>query len=354
MGLISKKTVGLIFGGISNEHLISINSAKTIFNALKSKCNVANFDLKTFYLSREGKLYPHETSILLLNSELTIKEFKIETNNYKPTNFYELFKPNEIDVWFPILHGFNGEDGTIQGLLKFTNKPCISSGILGSAIGMDKITSKLLFSNLKIPQVNYLPLQNYDPQNINELQNISNRVCEELNFPLFVKPSNSGSSIGISKINTISELSLALKKAWKIDKRIIIEEGLNVRELECGIIGKHNLYPSEVGEVEYKSDWYDYESKYKLENKLIIPALIDKNIRDQIQNIAIEGCKALNIDIFARVDFFLEKGTNKIFLNEINTIPGFTDKSMFPLLWEAIGLDIDQLVAKLINIVIEK
>ena len=245
------------------------------------------------------------------------EKFELE-KIYKPKNLIEILNVEEIDVWFPILHGLNGEDGTIQGLLKFTQKPFISSGILGSAICMDKITSKLLFSNLKIPQVNYLPLQSYDPNDTNELQNIIKKVNAKLNFPLFIKPSNSGSSLGISKINDIKELSIALKKAWEIDKRIIIEEGLNVRELECGIIGKNNLHPSEVGEVECKSEWYDYESKYELENKLTIPALIDKNIRDQIQAFAIKGCKALNVEVFARVDFFLEKGTNKIYLNEIN------------------------------------
>ena len=352
MSSISKKCVGLIFGGKSNEHFVSINSAQAIFRALKSKQNKILFDLRTFYISREGKWYSHEKSILILKNDLNIKEFEFE-KIHKPINLIEILNVKEIDVWFPILHGVNGEDGTIQGLLKLTQKPFISSGILGSAICMDKITSKLLFSNLKIPQVNYLPLQNYDPNNTNELQNIMKKVNAKLNFPLFIKPSNSGSSLGISKINNIKELPIALKKAWKIDKRIIIEEGLNVRELECGIIGKNNLHPSEVGEVECKSEWYDYESKYELENKLTIPALIDKNIRDQIQTFAIEGCKALNVEVFARVDFFLEKGTNKIYLNEINTIPGFTDKSMFPLLWKPLGLDIDQLVAKLINIVIE-
>ena len=352
MGSISKKNVGLIFGGKSNEHFVSITSAQAIFRALNSKQNKKFFNLKTFYISREGKWFSHESSILILKNKLNIKEFEIE-QRYKPKNLIEILNVKGIDVWFPILHGFNGEDGTIQGLLKFTQKPFISSGILSSAICMDKITSKLLFSNLKIPQVNYLPLQNYDPNNTNELQNIIKEVNAKLNFPLFIKPSNSGSSLGISKINNIKELPIALKKAWDIDKRIIIEQGLNVRELECGIIGKNNLHPSEVGEVECKSEWYDYESKYELENKLTIPALIDKKIRDQIQTFAIEGCKALNVEVFARVDFFLEKGTNKIYLNEINTIPGFTDKSMFPLLWKPLGLDIDQLVAKLINIVIE-
>ena len=352
MGSISKKCVGLIFGGKSNEHFVSIKSAQAIFRALKSKQNKKFFDLKTFYISREGKWYSHPSSILILENELNIKESELETI-HKPINSIEILNLKEIDVWFPILHGVNGEDGTIQGLLKFTQKPFISAGILGSAICMDKITSKLLFSNLKIPQVNYLPLQNYDPNDTSELKNIIKEVNAKLNFPLFIKPSNSGSSLGISKINNIKELPIALKKAWKVDKRIIIEQGLNVRELECGIIGKNNLHPSEVGEVECKAEWYDYESKYELENKLTIPAFIDKNIRDQIQAFAIKGCKALNVEVFARVDFFLEKGTNKIYLNEINTIPGFTDKSMFPLLWKPLGLDIDQLVAKLINIVIE-
>ena len=352
MGSISKKCIGLIFGGKSNEHFVSITSAKAIFRALRSKHNLRNFDVKSFYISKKGEWFSHEKSVLILNDQLDINELeqdKISNSN----NFIEILNFNQVDIWFPIIHGFNGEDGTIQGLLKFTQKPFVSSGILGSAMGMDKITSKLLFTNLNIPQVNYLPLQNYDPENTKEFNTLRNKIINKLNFPLFIKPSNSGSSLGISKIYNVTELPLALKKAWEIDKRIIIEEGLNVRELECGIIGKNNLYPSEVGEVEYKSEWYDYKSKYELENKLIIPAIIDKNTRDQIQKYSIEGCKALNIEIFARVDFFLEKETNKIYLNEINTIPGFTDKSMFPLLWKASGLDIDQLIAKLINIAIE-
>jgi len=352
MGSTIKKCIGLIFGGKSNEHFVSIASAKAIFSALKSKQNAKKFEIKTLYISREGKLYSHERSILILNNELNIKELEFDEIN-KPINLIEIFNLKEVDLWFPILHGFNGEDGTIQGLLKLTQKPFISSGILGSAICMDKVTSKLLFTNLKIPQVNYLPLQNYDPNNSCELKKIIHKINTKFNFPLFIKPSNSGSSLGVSKINNMKELTFALRKAWEVDKRIIIEEGLNVRELECGIIGTNNLNPSEVGEVKYKSEWYDYESKYELENQLIIPALIDKNIRDQIQKFAVEACKALNVEVFARVDFFLEKGTDKIYLNEINTIPGFTDKSMFPLLWKASGLDIDQLVAKLIDIVIE-
>jgi len=176
------------------------------------------------------------------------------------------------------------------------------------------------------------------------------KILKKLKFPVFVKPSNSGSSLGISKVKNESEILLALEKARGIDPRILIEEGLEVREIECGIIGNSKLLTSEIGEVNYESDWYDYDSKYHSNNKIIIPAEIDSKITKEIKEIAIESCRALNIFGFARVDFFLEKSSNKILLNEINTIPGFTKNSMFPMLWEASGLNIEQLVAKLVDI----
>ena len=173
---------------------------------------------------------------------------------------------------------------------------------------------------------------------------------QKLNFPIFVKPSNSGSSLGISKVNDQSKLLEALENAWEIDQRIVIEEGLDVREIECAIIGNSELLTSEIGEVSYETDWYDYDTKYNLANEITIPAQVDSKITQQIKKIAINSCRALNIFGFARVDFFLEKSSNKVFLNEINTIPGFTKKSMFPMLWRASGLNIEQLVAKLVDI----
>ena len=256
----------------------------------------------------------------------------------------------EIDIWFPILHGLNGEDGAIHGLLKFTQKPLVGCGILGSAIGMDKIIMKKIFSHLKIPQVNYLAFQNHDISDENVKNKLTIEIIEKLNFPVFVKPANSGSSLGISKVKNKAEIIKALQKAWEIDSRIVVEEGLEVRELECGIIGNLKLSTSEVGEVSYSTDWYDYNSKYSKDNKITIPADIDYETTEKIKHIAIRSCRALNIYGFARVDFFLEKKSNKIFLNEINTIPGFTSKSMFPMLWNASGLNIEQLVAKLIDI----
>ena len=247
------------------------------------------------------------------------------------------------------MHGINGEDGAIHGLLKFTQKPFVGSGILGSALGMDKILMKKIFSYLKIPQVDYLAIQNQNLNDKNVKEKLLSEIIKKFNFPIFIKPSNSGSSLGISKVKNKSGIFPALKKASNVDSRIVVEQGIEVRELECGIIGYKDLITSEIGEVIYSTDWYDYNSKYSSHNKINIPAEIESNIAKQIKDIAINSCKALDIYGFARVDFFLETNSNKIFLNEINTIPGFTNQSMFPMLWKASGLNIDQLVAKLIE-----
>ena len=346
-----KKCIGIIFGGKSNEHDVSIASAKTVFKSLKSKTNLESFTVKVFYINNNGVWFDHEQSLKIIQAKKNNnKRDQEQIFLDRKINFLDNIELKVIDIWFPLLHGLNGEDGSIHGLLKFTQKPIVGSGILGSALGMDKILMKKIFSYLKIPQVNYLVIENYDLSDAYVKSNLTNEITEKLNFPVFVKPANSGSSLGISKVKNKSEIIEALNKASKIDLRIVVEEGLDVRELECGIIGNSKLSTSEVGEVSYSSDWYDYDSKYSIDNKIIIPADVDSEISQQIKHIAIQSCRALNIFGFARVDFFLEKSTYKVFLNEINTIPGFTSKSMFPMLWNASGLDIDQLVAKLINI----
>jgi len=346
-----KKCIGLIFGGHSNEHEVSISSAKTVFQAFNARVNKERFTVKAFYINKYGDWLDSDNSEKILIGEIeNNKTKKQEIFNEKKINFLEGIEFQNVDVWFPLLHGFNGEDGSIHGLLKFTKKPLVGCDILGSALGMDKILMKTIFSNLKLPQVNYLSFQNEDLNDKEVKNKLINEIKKNLNFPVFVKPSNSGSSLGISKVKKESEIFPALEKARKIDPRILIEEGLEVREIECGIIGNSKLLTSEIGEVNYESDWYDYDSKYHSNNKIIIPAEIDSKITKQIKEIAIESCRALNIFGFARVDFFLEKSSNKIFLNEINTIPGFTKNSMFPMLWEASGLKIAQLVAKLVDI----
>ena len=348
MNEVRRKCIGIIFGGQSNEHDISIESAKAIFAALNSDINKKKFSTKVFYINRNGKWFNSIDSLLILEKSKDIDNF-IENSPFENIKIFDTIDCKDIDIWFPIIHGANGEDGSIQGLLKFTQKPFVGSGILGSALGMDKIIMKLIFSHLKIPQVNFFIIQDKNLYENNNLQIICDQIKEKLNFPLFIKPANSGSSIGISKVVSHSEIFGALQKAWSIDHRIIVEEGLDITELEVGIIGGRNLIASEVGEVSYISDWYDYDSKYNTNNQITIPANIGLNLKEKIQTLSIQSCMALNINIFARVDFFLEKDTNKIYLNEINTIPGFTKNSMFPLLWKSSGLEIDELVAKLIE-----
>ncbi|MDC2990535.1 D-alanine--D-alanine ligase [bacterium] len=348
---VKKKCIGLIFGGNSNEHEVSISSAKTVYEAFNSEINKERFTVKAFYLNKYGDWLDSDSSEKILIGETeNNKTIKQKIFNQEKINFLEGIEFQNVDVWFPLLHGFNGEDGSIHGLLRFTKKPLVGCGIIGSALGMDKILMKTIFSNLKLPQVNYLVFQNEDLNDKAVKNKIINKILKKLNFPVFVKPSNSGSSLGISKVINESEISQALEKAHGIDPRILIEEGLEVREIECGIIGRSELLISEIGEVNYESDWYDYDSKYNSNNKIIIPAEINSKITNEIKDIAIKSCKALNIFGFARVDFFLEKSSNKILLNEINTIPGFTKNSMFPMLWEASGLKIEQLVAKLVDI----
>ena len=346
-----KKCIGLIFGGNSNEHEVSISSATTVYKAFNSDINKESFTVRAFYINKYGDWLDSDSSEKILIGEIeNEKTKKQEIFNQEKINFLDGIEFQNVDVWFPLLHGLNGEDGSIHGLLRFTKKPLVGCGIIGSALGMDKILMKTIFSNLKLPQVNYLVFQN---ENINDKevkQNLINKILKKLNFPVFVKPSNSGSSLGISKVIDESEILQALEKAREIDTRILIEVGLDVREIECGIIGNTKLLTSEIGEVKYKSDWYDYDSKYFSDNEITIPAELDSKITKQIKDIAIQSCRALNIFGFARVDFFLEKSSNKILLNEINTIPGFTKKSMFPMLWQASGLKIEQLVAKLVDI----
>ncbi len=346
-----RKCIGIIFGGVSNEHYVSISSAKTVFKSLISKTNKKRFRVEAFYINKYGVWFDKDQSLeILKEKKRTDITDKYQVSPKGAINFLNNIEFQSIDIWFPLLHGSNGEDGAIHGLLKFTQKPLVGCGILGSALGMDKILMKKIFTQLEIPQVNYLAIQNYDLNDNDVKNNLSIEIIEKLNLPVFIKPANSGSSIGISKAKNKSEIIKAIQKAWEIDSRIVIEEGLDVRELECGIIGKFKLSTSEIGEVSYSTDWYDYDSKYSIDNKIIIPANIDYQISKKIKDIAIQSCRALNIYGFARVDFFLEKISNKIFLNEINTIPGFTSKSMFPMLWNASGLNIDQLVAKLIDI----
>ncbi len=348
----SKKiNVGLVFGGDSSEHEVSIKSAKTIYNALSDSGNNKRYFVSPIYINKCGFWgdYEYSKSILLGHekSNANIKITKDTANNL--SNLPKAI--NKIDVWFPALHGPNGEDGAIQGLFKLTGKPFIGSGILGSSLGMDKIAMKSILKSFNLPQAPYIYLNKEDVLNTFLMQSIFDKIDKRINYPCFVKPANLGSSIGITKAYSKEELIKAIKVAASFDERIIVEKFIEGRELECGVLGKSIMRSSVVGEIKFETDWYTYESKYN-ENlsRTIIPAELNIDISNKIQQLAIDACKAINAFGLARVDFFYQENTQKIYINEVNTLPGFTKTSMYPMLWEASGLKLEKLVASLIEI----
>tara|TARA_B100000965_G_scaffold217691_1_gene182227 strand:+ start:624 stop:1673 length:1050 start_codon:yes stop_codon:yes gene_type:complete len=344
--LNNKSVIGVIFGGKSSEHEVSIKSAKTIYKALLHLSNKEHYIARAIYIDKFGYWhdYVFSESILFENKDhLDLKE--------RQANLANLSKINEdIDIWFPCLHGPNGEDGVIQGLLKLTGKPFIGSGVLGSALGMDKIAMKSVFKSYYLPQVPYISLNRTDIQNTLYMKSIYDKINKLISYPCFIKPANLGSSVGITKAYSKKELFNGIEVAGQYDERIIIEKNINGRELECGVLGKSIMKSSVVGEVKFQSDWYTYESKYnETLSRAIIPADLNIDISNKIQKLAIEACKAINAFGLARVDFFYQESTEQIYINEVNTLPGFTKTSMYPMLWEASGLKLEKLVASLIE-----
>ena len=347
----NKLIVGVVFGGKSSEHEVSIKSAKTILNALKDLNNKKRFVARPIYIDKTGFWHDCEFSESILFEEkknLTFTDKKVNCiNNF--SNFAKLSE--DIDIWFPSLHGPNGEDGVIQGLFKLTGKPFVGSGVLGSALGMDKIAMKSVFKSCNLPQVPYISLDTHNIKDNLYMKSFIEKINKSINYPCFIKPANLGSSVGITKAYSKDELLKGIDKASLYDERIIIEKNIIGREFECGVLGKSIMNTSVVGEVKFSSDWYNYETKYTEGlSKTIIPADLSIEISNKIRFLAIEACKAINAYGLARVDFFYEENTQKIFLNEVNTLPGFTNTSMYPMLWEASGLKLEKLVASLIEI----
>ena len=349
--LNTRINIGLGFGGDSSEHDVSILSAKTIYNALLHSQNNQRFIVHPIYIDKYGFWEDSEySSSILLEEKRSASNTK---RNKDPINNLSnlAIESEKIDIWFPALHGPNGEDGVIQGLFKLTGKPFVGSGILGSSLGMDKIAMKSIFKSFNLPQAPYIYLNKEDILNNLFMQSILDKVDRRINYPCFVKPANLGSSIGINKAYSKEELINAINIAASYDERILLEKNIEGRELECGVLGKAIMKSSVIGEVKFQTDWYTYESKYndKL-SSTIIPADLNIDISNKIQKLAIDACKAINAFGLARVDFFYQESTQQIYINEVNTLPGFTKTSMYPMLWEASGLKLEKLVASLIDI----
>ncbi|MBE9145078.1 D-alanine--D-alanine ligase family protein [Planktothrix mougeotii] len=350
---MTKLRVGLLFGGCSGEHEVSISSARAIAKALTTDENANRYEVLPVYIQKDGVWKDQEIAQQVLESG---KALLISDEARPGDRIPQTINLSEIDVWFPILHGPNGEDGTIQGLLTLMQVPFVGSGVLGSAMGMDKIAMKMAFSQAGLPQVKYqLVMRSQIYSNPCIFPKLCDQLEAELGYPCFVKPANLGSSVGISKVRNRQELETALDNAASYDRRIIVEAGVVARELECAVLGTDQPKASVVGEITFNSDFYDYETKYT-EGKadLFIPAKVSDEITQKIQEMAIQAFLAVDASGLGRVDFFYVEETGEILINEINTLPGFTATSMYPQLWAATGVPFPELVHQLIQFALER
>lgn len=353
--IVKEKTrVVVLFGGQSSEHEVSRTSAQSVLENLNDK----KYDILPVGITKNGEWLPYRGEYKYISTgeweEKARSEFqKSITGTEKPcysiNNFLEQICSAPIDIVFPVLHGANGEDGSIQGLLELAGIPYVGCNILASSVGMDKAVSKILFEHAGLNQGKYIVVKRPDIySNISEIQD---KVKSYIGYPCFVKPANSGSSVGISKVKDESSLLKALEYAANYDRKILIEEYIDGREVECAVLGFDSPVASTVGEIIPCNEFYDYEAKYiKAESKICIPAQLDKETIQRIQADAVTAFKALDCAILARVDFFVENKTGKVFINEINTMPGFTSISMYPKLWDASGISYRQLLEKIIDL----
>ena len=368
---INKIRVGIIFGGKSMEHEISLMSATSIINAIDKE----KFEIVLIGITKEGHWLKYNGPVELIESSKWEEIAKREHNENRFSNLELIAKKQslkvvdvkasvlgysgtslnkDVDVVFPVLHGPLGEDGTIQGLFEMINIPYAGCGVLASAVSMDKAISKEIFQKAGLPICKYLLVLKEELED--NIDNVITKIEGELAYPLFVKPSNMGSSVGISKALNTKELLEALSQAVRHDRRIVVEEGVSARELEVGIVGNYRAKASIVGEIIPSKEFYDYEAKYfdGGKSKMSIPADITESLSKEIREMAIKAYKAIDGTGFARIDFFLDKNNGNVFINEINTIPGFTKFSMFPQLWENTGVPYKDTIEKIIQLAFER
>ncbi len=355
-----KLKVGIIFGGRSGEHEVSFCSASSIMKAI----NRDKYTVVPIGITKEGRwISPQESALALQSGRIEGKSTVILVNNSSGKSLISIDNHQEfkketwegkLDVIFPVLHGPYGEDGTIQGLLELADIPYVGAGVAASAVSMDKELMKTIFKQKSLPVLKWLTIKRKDWQK--DKEEILSLIQNTFEYPLFVKPTNLGSSVGITKVHRKEELEKAIDLASSYDRKILIEEGLEgAREIECSVLGNDEPQTSVVGEVKPAGEFYDYDSKYiDQATQLIVPADLPEEVSGKVKQIAFEAFKAIDASGMARVDFFVTKKENKIYLNEINTIPGFTSVSMYPRLWEASGVSYPELIDQLIQLALER
>ena len=346
---MEKKKLGVVFGGMSTENEVSVMSANSILDKLDKE----RYEICPIYIDKEGKWWKY----LEIGQK---REFGEEIKNKeKIENIVEYLK--NLDVIFPVLHGLYGEDGTIQGLFELLKIPYVGCKVLASSVGMDKVYAKVVFAKAGLNQATYEYVRKYKDKyiyvdkNFDEevvsLEAAADKIVKNIQFPMFIKPSNSGSSVGVRKTNNKKELMEAIEYAASFDRKVLIEEGIVGKEVECAVLGNEEVIASCVGEIKSADEFYSYDAKYKNEeSKTDIPADLPEEVAEKIRKQAIKAFKAIDGKGLSRVDFFVEKDTKKVYINEINTLPGFTNISMYPKLFEASGISYKELLSKLIDL----
>ena len=352
-------TVGVLYGGRSGEHDVSLCSAASVVSTL----NKNKYEIIAIGIDRDGRWYVQDKPEIVNNKDfgncLSLKKTgSWLVNHYNENNKLVLFeilssKRVEVDVVFPVVHGTFCEDGTLQGLLELAMVPYVGADVIGSSIGMDKDVAKRLMKESSIPVVDWMTITT-DRWEKNREKVI--KAVMELSLPIFVKPANTGSSVGISRVKGNSGLVEAVDFALQFDRKVLIEKAVDCREIECSVIGNNSPRASVLGEIISSHDFYSYEAKYIDPDgaELRIPAEMDESVSSKMREVAVKAYRKLCCSGMARIDFFLEKDSSRFYLNEINTIPGFTSISMYPKLWQESGLNYSDLLEELIQLSIER
>jgi len=363
----SKIRVALLFGGKSAEHDVSLRSAQTIMGAF----DPLRYDVVPIGITRQGRWLSGGDPMAALTaaspmfhlgegeqaSEASLDEEATSALAEASGSDASLSIPpgmtQNIDVVFPALHGPMGEDGTLQGMLELAGVPYVGAGVLGSSVAMDKAMTKTVLTQAGLPQLPWRMVLRKEYER--DPHGVAEWIGRTIGFPCFVKPANLGSSVGISKVASAGDLPAALELAGQHDRKIVIEQGVDAREIEMAILGNDEPVASVAGEIVPRDGFYDYNAKYIDDSaELIVPAEIDPDVLIYLQGLAVDTFRALDLSGMARVDFFIERNTDRIFINEVNTLPGFTSISMYPMLWQASGVPIDQLVDRLVQLALER
>jgi D-alanine-D-alanine ligase len=351
----AKLRIGVIFGGRSGEHEVSLVSASSVISALDKE----KYEVVPIGITQSGRWVSSDRALQLLKSKDGIdaepeRFLAPEPNRKALVSANGSIEPNlRLDVIFPVVHGTFGEDGTLQGLLELANIPYVGAGVLASAVGMDKIVQKQLFAHAGLPIVRFVWFLSSECRS--RMKQVVGTIEKKLKYPMFAKPANTGSSVGIAKAHNRKELIAGIEDAMQYDRKVIIEQGVkNAREIECSVLGNDNPLASVPGEIVPSNEFYDYDAKYvDGKSTAIIPADLPKGAAKEVRRIALRAFSVLDVAGMARVDFFVTKKKCRIYLNEVNTIPGFTSISMYPKLWEASGIPYAELLDRLIALAIE-